>query len=388
MKDNKFIKSRAGLRWLPASESMASTAILLSLISAIFTVCVIWSRQTLPVTEKSIREEVEPHQYTAAERPPAVVEWDKKRTEWLNRHPSFAAPGARNRVLVLTGSQPDPCKGPAGDHLLLRLFKNKVDYCRIHGYDVFYGNAFMNPKMGSVWAKVPLLRAAMLAHPETEWVLWMDSDAVFTDMDFKIPLDKYRDHNLVVHGWPYMIKHRSWLGVNTGIVLMRNCQWSMDFVDLWARMGPQSPDHERLVRRVMSRVKDVVNPRRLDEQSARLYLLLTLDAKWTAKIYVENEYYLHGYWGEVLGMLVEGSGGDAAGRTTPFVTHFTGCQPCSGEHNPKYAGDSCWAGMERALNFADNQVLRNFGFKHKDLKTLSPLLSVPIDFPANKTSIL
>ncbi|PRQ48229.1 putative xyloglucan 6-xylosyltransferase [Rosa chinensis] len=25
-----------------------------------------------------------------------------------------------------------------------------------------------------------------------------------------------------------------------------------------------------------------------------------------------------------------------------LVTHFTGCQPCNGEHNPKYKGDACW----------------------------------------------
>ncbi|CBI25835.3 unnamed protein product, partial [Vitis vinifera] len=51
----------------------------------------------------------------------------------------------------------------------------------------------------------------------------------------------------------------------------------------------------------------------------------------------------------------------------PFITHFTGCQPCSGKHNQMYAGESCWNSMQKALNFADNQVLRNFGFVHPDL---------------------
>ena len=65
-----------------------------------------------------------------------VKDWDKKRKEWLKHHPSFAA-GARERIVLVTGSQPKPCKNPIGDHLLLRFFKNKVDYCRIHGYDIF-----------------------------------------------------------------------------------------------------------------------------------------------------------------------------------------------------------------------------------------------------------
>ncbi|KAG5528399.1 hypothetical protein RHGRI_029163 [Rhododendron griersonianum] len=127
--------------------------------------------------------------------------WDEKRREWLKHHPSFAT-GAKDRVFVVTGSQPSTCKDPIGDHLNLWFFKNKVDYCRIHGYDIFYSNAFLHPKMVSWWVKMPVLRATMLAHPKAEWIFWVDSDAVFTDMDFKPPLEKYKDHNLVVPGFP------------------------------------------------------------------------------------------------------------------------------------------------------------------------------------------
>ncbi|KAH7847935.1 hypothetical protein Vadar_031831 [Vaccinium darrowii] len=123
-----------------------------------------------------------------------VKNWDEKRREWLKHHPSFAI-GAEDWILVLTGSQAWPCKNPTGDNLLLRLFKNKVDYSRIHGYDMFYNNVFLHPKMVNWWTKMPLLRATMLAHPETEWILWVDSNAVFADIDFKPPLEKYKDHN-------------------------------------------------------------------------------------------------------------------------------------------------------------------------------------------------
>ncbi|VFQ64135.1 unnamed protein product [Cuscuta campestris] len=341
-----------------------------------------------------------------------IADWDRKRIEWLKLHPSLAH-GVRNRILVLTGSQPGPCKSPVGDHLLLRLFKNKVDYCRIHGYEVFYSNAFLEPEMRSFWAKIPLVRAAMVAHPETEWVLWIDSDAIFTDMDFKIPLDKYRDHNLVVHGWPEMVKKKkSWVSVNAGIFLIRNCQWSMGFLDLWASMGPQTPEFQRWGQIQRSTLTDKMFPES-DDQSALVYLLLTAGKNWTARIYVENEYSLHGYWVGVVGRLENvtekyaeigrrerrlrrrhaeaeseryaaaweahvAEGGDGRGGwRRPFVTHFAGCQPCSGDHNPEYGGDSCLVGMERAINFADNQVLRNFGFAHGDLQTPSPLVRLP-----------
>jgi len=49
-------------------------------------------------------------------------------------------------------------------------FKNKVDYCRIHSYDVFYNNVFLHLKMVLYRAKLPVVRAAVLAHPEAEWI--------------------------------------------------------------------------------------------------------------------------------------------------------------------------------------------------------------------------
>ncbi|XAR51379.1 Xyloglucan 6-xylosyltransferase [Bertholletia excelsa] len=343
--------------------------------------------------------------------------WDEKRREWLKHHPSFGA-GGNDRVLILTGSQPSPCRNPSGDHLLLRLFKNKVDYCRIHGYDIFYGNTFLHPKMRSYWAKLPLIRAAMMAHPEAEWIWWIDSDAVFTDMEFKLPLRRYRDHNLVVHGWPHLIyEERSWVAVNAGVFLIRNCQWSMDFMRVWARMGPQSPEFKKWGRIQKSSLPNKMFPAS-DDQSGLIYLLLKERETWADKIHIEGEYYFQGYWLDIVGTLgnitemyrrmekevrtlrrqhpeaaVEGyaaarepylrkAGYGKGSWRRPFVTHFTGCQPCSGDHNPTYKGDSCWVGMERALNFADNQVLRRYGFVHPDLRNLSHVSPVPFDSPA------
>ncbi|MCD7471024.1 Anthocyanidin 3-O-glucosyltransferase 7 [Datura stramonium] len=87
----------------------------------------------------------DPTSYTM-EKP--IKNWDEKRRQWLKLHPSFI-PGAEERILMVSGSQSTPCKNPIGDHLLLRFFKNKVDYCRIHGYDIFYNNILLQPKMWS-----------------------------------------------------------------------------------------------------------------------------------------------------------------------------------------------------------------------------------------------
>ncbi|PRQ48231.1 putative xyloglucan 6-xylosyltransferase [Rosa chinensis] len=45
-----------------------------------------------------------------------------------------------------------------------------------------------------------------------------------------------------------------------------------------------------------------------------------------------------------------------------------------------YSGESCWDGMQKALNFADNQVLRKYGFVHPSAvdPSLQPL---PFNYP-------
>ncbi|CAK8562532.1 unnamed protein product [Lathyrus sativus] len=340
-----------------------------------------------------------------------IKQWDKKRSDWLHLHPSFAA--SRDRILIVTGSQSTPCKNNIGDHLLLRCFKNKVDYCRIQNCEVYYSNVLLHPKMGSYWSKIPSIRSAMMAHPEVEWIWWLDADAVITDMEFKIPLERYKDHNLVVHGWSNMVydesENKSWTGLNAGSLLIRNCQWSMDLLHVWSQMGPLSSNYETWGRILTSIFKDKLFPVS-DDQSSLIYLLSRQRRKWGVKTYLEEGYDLEGYWIASLGKferlkdkydeMEDGARvlrrrhsekvsvwyGEMRERylggkeRRPFVTHFTGCQPCSGDHNPSYEGDVCWKEMERALNFGDNQVLRNYGFVRKDLME-SSVYEVPFGYP-------
>ncbi|KAL7090139.1 hypothetical protein ACP275_12G021900 [Erythranthe tilingii] len=349
---------------------------------------------------------------------PPVKNWDEKRREWLKQHPSFAA-GADRRILLVTGSQPTPCKNPIGDYLLLKLFKNKVDYCRRHGIDIFYNNVLLHPKMFSFWAKTPTVKAAMLAHPEAEWIWWVDSDAAFTDMDFELPLEKYNHHNMVIHGWSHLIyEKQSWTSINAGVFLIRNSQWAMDFMDTWARMGPQSPEYDKWGEIQKSTFKDKIFPES-DDQSGLVYLLLKDKDKWGDKIYLESGYYFEGYWMEIVGNFeniterykqVEAAEGRLRRRHAekvsegyvpvweehlkeagygrgswrrPFITHFTGCQPCSGDHNQMYSGQTCFDAMQKALIFADNQVLRSYGYVHPDLLDPSTVVPLPFDYPAS-----
>ncbi|PHT50397.1 Glycosyltransferase 6 [Capsicum baccatum] len=264
------------------------------------------------------------------------------------------------------------------------------------------------------WAKLPAVRAAMVAHPEAEWIWWVDSDVAFTDMNFKLPFEKYKDHNFVVYGWPKLIyEKKSWTGINAGVFLIRNCQWSMDLIEAWAKMGPQSPNYDKWGKILRTTFKDKNFPQS-DDQSGLSYLLLKEKDKWGGKIYIESEYYFQGYWVDITGtldnitnkyngiekkmpILRRRHAGKVSERyiklweeylikddylRRPFVTHFTGCEPCSGDHNPIYSWETCYDAMQKALNFADNQVLRKYGFVHNHLLD-SSVFPLPFDFPSN-----
>ncbi|KAM0939684.1 putative xyloglucan 6-xylosyltransferase [Dioscorea sansibarensis] len=301
---------------------------------------------------------------------PKISDWDEKRAMWLASNPGFPSriSGGKPRMLLVTGSPPNPCDNAIGDHYLLKGMKNKIDYCRLHGIEIVHNMAHLDKELAGYWAKLPLIRRLMLSHPEIEWIWWMDSDALFTDMAFEIPLSKYDSHNLVVHGYPDLIfDQHSWIGLNTGSFLLRNCQWSLDLLDAWAPMGPKGPIRDEAGRILTAALKG--RPAfEADDQSALIYLLLSQQEKWGDKVFIENSYYLHGYWAglvdkyeEMMDKYHPGLGDER----WPFVTHFVGCKPCGSYGD--YPVERCLSSMERAFNFADNQVLRLYGFTHKGL---------------------
>ncbi|CAA6670393.1 unnamed protein product [Spirodela intermedia] len=250
---------------------------------------------------------------------PKISDWDAQRRRWLAENPGFPSEvtaglgGARSKARILLA------------------IKNKIDYCRLHGIEIIYNMAHLDKELAGYWAKLPLLRRLMLSHPEVEWIWWMDSDALFTDMTFEIPLHRYADRNLVIHGYPDLVfEQHSWISLNTGSFLLRNCQWSLDLLDAWAPMGPKGPVREEVGRLLTAKLKG--RPAfEADDQSALIYLLLSKQEQWFPKTFIENSYYLHGYWPglvdryeEMMDKYHPGLGDDR----WPFVTHFVGCKPC------------------------------------------------------------
>ncbi|KAL2935287.1 putative xyloglucan 6-xylosyltransferase 5 [Bienertia sinuspersici] len=303
---------------------------------------------------------------------PKIDNWDIQRQDWLNQNPGFPnIIGGKGRILLVTGSTPNPCDNSIGDHYLLKGVKNKIDYCRLHDIEIIYNMAHLDKEMAGYWAKLPLIRKLMVSHPEYEWIWWLDSDALFTDMVFEVPLSKYKDHNLVIHGYPDLLfEEKSWIALNTGSFLLRNSQWSLDLLDSWAPMGPKGPVRDEAGKVLTANLKG--RPAfEADDQSALIYLLTSQKEKWINKVFVENSYYLHGFWLGLVDKYEEYAEKYHAGlgdERWPFVTHFVGCKPCGSYGD--YPVEKCLKSMERAYNFADNQVFKLYGFRHRGL--LSP----------------
>ncbi|KAI4382102.1 hypothetical protein MLD38_008107 [Melastoma candidum] len=169
-------------------------------------------------------------------------------------------------------------------------------------------------------------------------------------MDFSLPLERYKSHNLVVHGWPSLVfgERKSWTSINAGVFLIRNCQWSMDFLELWASAGPQGKDYEGWGETLRGTFKDKIFEES-DDQSMLIYLILKnemgsrdkmaldLEVKELRRRHAEK---VSEHYGELRHKLLRdaGEGYGKGGLSRPFVTHFTGCQPCSGEPQQEVRG--------------------------------------------------
>lgn len=230
---------------------------------------------------------------------PVITDWDEQRAKWLEGNPgkNLNRKGKPKMVLV-TSSQEDPCPSPKGDHYLLKAMKNKLDYTRLHDIEFYYNMAVMDPAMTGFFIKHPMVRKVMLAHPEAEWIWWMDSDALFTDMAFEVPLERYKDHNLIVHGWEGMVyEEKNWIGINAGIFIIRNCQWSLNMLDIWSAMGEDRGDHRAKMGTLTAQTLKGRPDFPIDDQSALVYLLtIARTNELKPKVFLENSYDLHGYW--------------------------------------------------------------------------------------------
>eukprot|EP00250_Pteridium_aquilinum_P016489 c23129_g1_i1 orf=411-1484(-) len=228
----------------------------------------------------------------------------ERKAHGSDRHMPSSTDDYRPHILLVTGMQAAACESAIEAQFLQKALKNKMDYCRLHGLDIFY-DAEATGALGG-FSRLGLLRKLMLSHLDVEWIWWMDSVTMFTDMSFHLPFAKYAGYNVIMHGSGdglrsnQKVSYGDELSVG-GSVLLRNCEWSRGYLEKGGWMQGRGVTAEVLVD--------------MDEMKMETYEPgLGLDKAW------------------------------------PFVTDFARCNLCG-----KDIDLTCLSHMERAFIFADSQ---------------------------------
>jgi len=277
------------------------------------------------------------------------------------------------QVMLVTANQPLPCTTRRGDWIMELAVRNKLMYSTLHGYKTWWSTELVSAwDLEAAWNKIPLLYVLM--HPDslisqgTEWMLWMDDDAIFTDMNFTFPFDDYDANgiNLVIWGDPQRVFRANDIqGLNTGVFLLRKCEWSRQLMAEVAALATPS------IR------KQIGNKGRIAEQGALTWVLHSQAAKWKDKVQLERNFTMNGNWMDYYGKwkkgdkgLVQPVWGDAR---IPFVVQYAGCQMCRGHSENGSWHDQgvkkCHSAFLEAYTFADDQVLNAVGLRHLSMET-------------------
>jgi len=291
---------------------------------------------------------------------------------------SLAGPMMRTRtrghqVMMVTANQPLPCTTRRGDWIMELALRNKLMYATLHDYKTWWSTELVSAwDLEAAWNKIPLLY--ILMQPESpvtqgiEWLLWMDDDAIFTDMNFTFPFDEYdaAGINLVIWGDPQRVFRANDIqGLNTGVFLLRKCEWSRQLMAEVAALATPS------IRR------QIGNKGRIAEQGALTWVLHSQSAKWKDRVLLERNFTMNGNWQDYAGKWVKGShklnqavwGNDQV----PFITQYAGCQMCRGHSENGSWHDSgvkkCHTAFLEAYTFGDDQVLNALGLRHLSMET-------------------
>lgn len=143
---------------------------------------------------------------------------------------------ALTRTVLVSARQPSPCAAAGADAWVMRSMQNHAEFARAHGMSIVWSSALVDASYEGAWNKCALLLRVLraeLARGVAMWILWVDWDAVLTDLAFELPLEEYerRRVRLVIGGDPGAIGHgqprADYLKANTGVMLMRVHNWTV-----------------------------------------------------------------------------------------------------------------------------------------------------------------
>mmetsp|Transcript_1691 Transcript_1691/g.2615 ORF Transcript_1691/g.2615 Transcript_1691/m.2615 type:complete len:304 (+) Transcript_1691:457-1368(+) len=248
-----------------------------------------------------------------------------------------------SQLLIVTAVAPHRCSTPHGDYTSVLGMKNKYDFARLQSYDVYTGHDNVDNNLKGPWNKVGLLQQVM-SRTDYEWYLWVDSDTLFINMTFSIPFDYYAGKDIILWGndtETYEVGHPIW-GLNSGVMFLRNSQWTKSFLAELASLA--GDDKKELFKTHM------LYDEFLQDQNAWIYLLKTGGlAKYSPHVLFTPENSTQHFWK----WLPDEA---ALCRSSALVSHFPGCQFCSGSIPERL--EECTDFFRMQFNFANQQVVR------------------------------
>lgn len=100
---------------------------------------------------------------------------------------------------------------------------NKRAYAEKHGYDYFLYNYRLDTGRAAYWDKVVALQRHL---SDYDWLFWLDSDALIMNDSIKL-------ESIIDEDYDFITTRDCLRGMNSGQFLIKNTQWSRDFLKLW-----------------------------------------------------------------------------------------------------------------------------------------------------------
>jgi hypothetical protein len=108
-------------------------------------------------------------------------------------------------------------------------------YCTRHGYDLAVHRKLYRPDMHPAFSVTKAMALEMDQHPEVDWVLRLDSDAIIVNQDFKL-------EQLVEATTCSLLGTDDCNGLCTGVFMIKNSGWSVKLLDMLDFLGEMSAD--------------------------------------------------------------------------------------------------------------------------------------------------
>jgi len=115
-------------------------------------------------------------------------------------------------------------------------------YSHIHGYPFyFYHTSLVTPELSAGWSKLLVVKRFL---PQYEWIFWMDLDSIVTNYTIRAEdlIEIAETYKKPDQQMDFIIAE-DWNNINSGMFIIRNCEWSMNFLQTAFEYSNIIPNH-------------------------------------------------------------------------------------------------------------------------------------------------